>query len=348
MSRIAQIDQRSIANREAPRQPQSNQAVVLPDGAESILATARRVLRTESEALQLLADHLPEDFTPVVELLMHTRGRVIVSGMGKSGHVSRKIAATLSSTGTPSHFVHPAEASHGDLGAVSEGDVCILVSNSGETAELSDLIAHTRRFGISLVGVGSRRHSTLMDAADYRLVLPPAPEACVMGLAPTTSTTMTLALGDALAVALMEQRGFMPEHFHSFHPGGRLGAKLAKVSQLMRGRESLPLVGPDTPMTETILVMTNKGMGVAGVVEDGRLVGIVTDGDLRRNMEGLMGKLTRDVATWSPVTAPPGMLAAEAVTQMNQRKVHMLFVVDELGAPIGVLHIHDCLRAGVA
>ncbi|EYD76719.1 Arabinose 5-phosphate isomerase [Rubellimicrobium mesophilum DSM 19309] len=319
----------------------------LSDGASTV-DTARRVLRTESEALRLLADDLPEDFDRVVELLLRTQGRVIVSGMGKSGHVSRKIAATLSSTGTPSHFVHPAEASHGDLGAVSEGDACILVSNSGETAELSDLIAHTRRLGIPLVGVGSRRESTLMNAADLRLVLPPAPEACPMGLAPTTSTTMTLALGDALAVALMERRGFMPENFHSFHPGGRLGARLAKVGQIMRGPGSLPLVGPDTPMTETILVMTNKGLGVAGVVAEGRLVGIVTDGDLRRNMEGLMGKLTREVATWSPLTAPPGMLAAEAVALMNQRKVNVLFVVNEDSVPVGVLHIHDGLQAGVA
>jgi arabinose-5-phosphate isomerase len=347
MNRIAQFGGRPVVSRDTSRQDQPASSVSLSE-AEGTLATARRVLRTEADALQALADNLPEDFSGVVDLLMRTRGRVIVSGMGKSGHISRKIAATFSSTGTPSHFVHPAEASHGDLGAVSEGDVCILVSNSGETAELSDLIAHTRRLSIPLVGIGSRRESTLMDAADYRLVLPPAPEACAMGLAPTTSTTMTLALGDALAVALMEQRGFMPEHFHSFHPGGRLGGKLAKVGQLMRGQEALPLVELDTPMTETILVMTNKGMGVAGVLKDGRLVGIVTDGDLRRNMEGLMGKLTRDVATWSPLTAPPGMLAAEAVTIMNQRKVHMLFVVDEDGAPIGVIHIHDCLRAGVA
>jgi len=316
--------------------------------AAGTLDTARRVLRTEGEALLSLADHLPEDFIRVVELLLRTPGRVIVSGMGKSGHVSRKIAATLSSTGTPSHFVHPAEASHGDLGSISAGDVCILVSNSGETAELSDIIAYTRRIGIPLVGIGSRRQSTLMDAADYRLVLPPATEACPMGLAPTTSTTMTLALGDALAVALMEQRGFMPEHFHSFHPGGRLGARLAKVGQIMRGAEALPLVEPETPMTETILVMTNKGLGVAGVVRDGRLAGIVTDGDLRRNMEGLMGKVTRDVATWAPLTAPPGMLAVEAVALMNQRKVNVLFVVDADEAPVGVLHIHDCLRAGVA
>jgi arabinose-5-phosphate isomerase len=315
---------------------------------EATLATARRVLRTEADAVRLLADHLPNDFVAAVELLFTVRGRVILSGMGKSGHVARKIGATLASTGTPAQFVHPAEASHGDLGMVTESDACILLSNSGETTELSDLIAHTRRFSIPLIGMGSRRESTLMEAADLRLLLPPAPEACIIGMAPTTSTTMAMALGDALAVALMEQRGFASENFQAIHPGGRLGSRLAKVSQLMRGAESLPLVAPDTPMTETILVMTAKGMGVAGVVEDGRLVGIVTDGDLRRNMEGLMSKVTRDVATWAPAVAPPGLLAAEAVTQMNQRKVHMLFVVGDSGEPLGIIHIHDCLRAGVA
>ncbi|MFC5565655.1 KpsF/GutQ family sugar-phosphate isomerase [Rubellimicrobium aerolatum] len=301
----------------------------------------------EAEALVAMADRLPEDFAPTVELILATRGRVILSGMGKSGHIARKIAATLSSTGTSAFFVHPAEASHGDLGMVGEDDACLLLSNSGETAELSDLIAHTRRFGIPLIGMGSRRQSTLMEAADLRLVLPPMPEACIIGMAPTTSTTMSLALGDALAIALMERRGFAPEHFHAFHPGGRLGARLAKVGSLMRGAESLPLVGPDTPMGETILEMTAKGMGVAGVVEDGRLVGIITDGDLRRNMEGLMSRTAREVATRSPATAPADMLAAEAMAEMNARKVHVLFVVDDMGVPRGVLHIHDCLRAGV-
>ena len=324
------------------------EAVARPPEPSMALMTARRVLRIEAEALLSLADQLPSDFEPTVAAMLATRGRIILSGIGKSGHVSRKIAATLSSTGTPAYFVHPAEASHGDLGTITEDDLCVVLSNSGETPELSDVIAHTRRFGITLVGIGSRRGSTLMDAADLRLVLPAAPEACFMGLAPTTSTTMALALGDALAVAIMERRGFEPEHFRRFHPGGRLGARLAKVHQLMRGREALPLVEPGTPMTETILVMTTMGMGVAGVVEDGRLVGIVTDGDLRRNMDGLMAKSTREVATWAPLTAPPGMLAAEAVTQMNQRKVHLLFVVDEGGAPVGVIHIHDCLRVGVA
>jgi arabinose-5-phosphate isomerase len=320
-----------------------------PDPAALALATARRVLGIEGAALLALAERLPADFVAVVDLLAGVEGRVILSGIGKSGHVARKIAATLSSTGTPAFFVHPAEASHGDLGAVGRSDACLLLSNSGETAELSDLIAHTRRWGIPLIGLGSRAESTLMAAADLRLVLPPQPEACIIGLAPTTSTTMALALGDALAVALMERRGFSPQHFHAVHPGGRLGARLARVGQIMRGGDDLPLVAPDAPMGEVILVMTAKGLGVAGVVDEGgRLLGVVTDGDLRRNMEGLLAKRARDVATWSPLTAPPDRLAAEAVAEMNARKVSQLFVVGEGGVALGVLHIHDCLRVGVA
>ena len=321
---------------------------VSPGLAASVQDTARRVLRIEGEAVLLLADQLPADFAPAVELILGAKGRVILSGIGKSGHIARKIAATLSSTGTPAYFVHPAEASHGDLGTITEHDICILLSNSGETTELSDMIAHARRFSIPMIAICGRIESTLMQAADLRLLLPPAPEACIIGMAPTTSTTLALALGDALAIALMEQRGFAPEHFRTFHPGGKLGARLAKVSQLMRGQDALPVVAPDTPMTETILVMTNKGFGVAGVVEDGILTGIITDGDLRRNMDNLMSRTARDVATPAPLTVPASMLAVEAVAVMNQRKVHMVFVVTDDNRPLGILHIHDCLRAGVA
>ena len=319
----------------------------MPDPTATILATAARVLRIEGEALLAMADALPDGFAGAVERLMETKGRVILSGMGKSGHVARKIAATFSSTGTPSHFVHPAEASHGDLGTVMPGDTVIALSNSGETTELGDLVAHTRRLAIGLIALTSRPESTLGRAADLVLALPPAPEACIMGLAPTTSTTMTLALGDALAVALMERRGFAEGHFRDFHPGGRLGARLARVGQLMRGAGDLPLVAPDTPMDETLLVMTQKGFGTAGVVEDGRLAGVITDGDLRRHMADLMVSRARDVATRTPLTAPPEMLAAEAVALMNDRKITMIFVVDADRRPLGILHIHDCLRAGV-
>ncbi len=324
-----------------------------PDGpaagaAADALATARRVLRTEGQALLALADRLPGDFAEAVARMLGCRGRVILSGIGKSGHIARKVAATLSSTGTPAFFLHAAEASHGDLGTITDADVVMALSNSGETAELGDLIAHTRRFGLTLIGVSARADSTLMRAADLRLTLPAAPEACRMGLAPTTSTTMMLALGDALAVALAEARGFLPEHFRTFHPGGRLAARLARASQIMRAGDALPLVAPDAPMAETILVMTAKGLGVAGVVAGGRLTGIITDGDLRRHMAGLMDRRAAEVATPNPLTAPPQMLAAEAVALMNARKVTVLFVVDPGGRPLGVLHLHDCLRAGVA
>ncbi|HSF65683.1 MAG TPA: KpsF/GutQ family sugar-phosphate isomerase [Paracoccaceae bacterium] len=317
------------------------------DAQAQVLATAARVLRTEGEALLSVADQLPPDFAPAVEAMLAVRGRVILSGIGKSGHIARKIAATLASTGTPAHFVHATEASHGDLGMITEADLCLLLSNSGETSELSDLIAHTRRFSIPLVALCGRAGSTLARAADYVLLLPNAPEACSHGLAPTTSTTMALALGDALAVALMERRGFAPEHFRTFHPGGKLGARLARVDQLMRAGDALPLVGPDTPMPDTLLVMTQKGYGIAGLVEEGRLAGVITDGDLRRNMAGLMDRFARDVATRNPLTAPPGMLAVEAVALMNARKITQLFVTDDGGRPLGILHIHDCLKAGV-
>jgi arabinose-5-phosphate isomerase len=314
---------------------------------QSPLAAAVRVLRIEGEALLAMAEALPADFAAAVEQLLACQGRVILSGIGKSGHIARKIAATLSSTGTPAYFVHPAEASHGDLGTITPTDVVIALSNSGETTELGDLIAHTRRFSIPLIAISSREASTLARAADLNLTLPPAPEACPMGLAPTTSTTMALALGDALAVALMERRGFEPEHFRTFHPGGRLGARLARVDQLMRGEGDLPLVAANTPMAETLLVMTQKGLGTAGVIDAGILAGVITDGDLRRNMDGLMGKTALDVATRSPLTAPPEMLAVEAVALMNQRKITTLFVTNAANEPLGVLHIHDCLRAGV-
>jgi arabinose-5-phosphate isomerase len=317
--------------------------------AEAVRATARRVLTIEAEALAALAAGLPPDFAPAVELIAAAQGRVVLSGIGKSGHVARKIAATLSSTGTPSLYVHPAEASHGDLGMVTPGDICILMSNSGETAELSDLIAHTRRFAIPLVAVTAAAGSTLARASDRVLLLPPAPEACAIGMAPTTSTTMAMALGDALAVAVMERRGFRPEHFRALHPGGRLGARLARVGEIMRRPPDLPLVSPATPMAETLIVMTAKGAGVAGVAaQDGRLVGIITDGDLRRNIAGLMERTAGEVATPGPVTVAADALAAAAVALMQARRIQVLFVLDAEGRPEGLLHIQDCLRAGVA
>jgi len=315
---------------------------------EKLLNTGRRVITREAEALGLLADSINGGFTEAVELILAAKGRVIVSGMGKSGHVGRKIAATLASTGTPAHFVHPAEASHGDLGMLAKGDVALVLSNSGETPELADIIAYTRRFSIPLIGVAGRAGSTLLRESDVEILLPAAPEACETGIVPTTSTTMTLALGDAIAVALMEHRRFTPEHFRQFHPGGKLGAQLSKVRDLMHAE--VPVVRTGTAMSEALLTISQKGFGVVGVADaDGRLVGIVTDGDLRRHMEGLLDKTADEVMTRNPLTIDPDALAEEALALMNTRKVTCLFVVspDGDGRAEGILHIHDCLRAGV-
>ncbi|MGB3406104.1 MAG: KpsF/GutQ family sugar-phosphate isomerase [Jannaschia sp.] len=310
------------------------------------LDTGREVLLTEAAALTALASAMPADFDAVVDLIAAASGRVIVSGIGKSGHIARKVAATLASTGTPALFVHPAEASHGDMGMISVSDVVLMLSNSGEEAELRDMIEHSRRFSVPLVGLSSQPGSTLMRAADLRLTIPALPEACGIGVVPTTSTTMTLALGDALAVALLRRRGFRAEDFGVFHPGGKLGAQMARVEQLMH-REALPLVARDTSMSEVLLVMTAAGFGIAGVVDEDALFGVVTDGDLRRNMADLLTRRAGDVATRKPVTVTPDTLAAKALAMMNKRKINVLIVCD--GArPVGVLHIHDLLRAGVA
>ncbi|MEM9317663.1 MAG: KpsF/GutQ family sugar-phosphate isomerase [Pseudomonadota bacterium] len=312
------------------------------------IATAKRVLETEGAAVSALAADLPEDFSAAVAAVLATRGRVILSGIGKSGHIARKISSTFASTGTPSGFVHAAEASHGDLGMVTPDDLVILISNSGETAELTDFVAHTGRFSIPMIAISSKPDSTLMRAATLRLTLPPHREACINGLAPTTSTTLTLAMGDALAVAVMEQRGFEPEAFRTFHPGGRLGAQLARVGQLMHGPDALPLVGEDTPMAQALIVMTEKSFGVTGVTAQGRLVGVVTDGDLRRNVDRLMTARAGDVATRAPLVITAEELAVEALAIMSTRKITALFVTDEDMRPVGLIHLHDCLRAGLA
>ncbi|MCC1495054.1 SIS domain-containing protein [Cognatishimia sp. F0-27] len=315
----------------------------------NLSAVATRVLRLEAAALETLAGAVPADFDAAAAALLAAGGRVVVSGIGKSGHIARKIAATFASTGTPAYFVHPAEASHGDLGMISEGDLCLLLSNSGETAELGDILAYCARFSIPVIGMSSRADSTLMRAATYRLTLPPAPEACPNGMAPTTSTTMALALGDALAVALMEARGFRAEDFRGFHPGGKLGARMRRVDELMHGADSLPLVSEATEMSEALVVMSAKGFGIVAVTAaDGRLAGIVTDGDLRRHMDGLLTRTAGAIATPDPVTVAPDTLAAAALAEMNDRAISVLIVVDAARRPVGVLHIHDCLRAGVA
>jgi arabinose-5-phosphate isomerase len=320
-----------------------------PDPAQ-LVATGRRVIGIEAAALGQLAETLGPAFAQAVARMLAARGRVIVSGMGKSGHVARKIAATLASTGTPALFVHPGEASHGDLGMITGDDVVLLLSNSGETPELADLIAYCRRFAIPLIGVAGNPDSTLIRQSDIALTLPPAPEACSVGLAPTTSTTMTLALGDALAVALMEHRQFTPEDFRGLHPGGRLGARLAKVADLMHVGDEMPLIGAEAPMTEALIEMSRKGFGVVGVVDaGGALVGIVTDGDLRRHMQGLLEQRVEAVMTHGPRTIPTTALASEALGVMNARKITTLFATDPEapGRPAGILHVHDCLRAGL-
>ncbi len=313
------------------------------------MAAAQRVFNLEAEGIAALARTLDADFSRALDLMMACQGRVVVSGMGKSGHVAHKIAATLASTGTPAFFVHPGEASHGDLGMITRGDVVLALSNSGETAELTDLVAHTRRFRIPLIAITGRKPSSLADNADVALVLPAAAEACPMGLAPTTSTTMTLALGDAIAVALMERRGFTADEFQMRHPGGRLGRKLLKVSDIMHIGSELPLVPGKMTMDKALIEMTAKHFGCVGVVDaKNKLLGVVTDGDLRRNMSPkLLTKTAGEMMTAAPVTIRPQALADEALGVMNARSITTLFVVDK-GKTVGILHIHDCLRSGLA
>ncbi len=317
---------------------------------ESFLKTAKQVVTDEARALDVLADSLDVPFAEAVQLILQATGRIIISGIGKSGHIGHKIAATLASTGTPAYFVHPAEASHGDLGMVSKGDVVLAISNSGEAPELANLLAFTRRFGIPLIGLSSKPESTLMKQADVHLLIPSLGEACGFGMVPSISTTLTLAMGDALAIALMKYRDFKPENFRDFHPGGKLGAQLSKVRDLMHTGSALPLVASDTPMSDALIEISQKGFGVAGVTDGhGALSGIITDGDLRRHMDGLLDKISKEVMTQNPTTIAPDALAEEAVAIMNDRKITSLFVVDpdNPGRAQGLLHIHDCLRVGL-
>ena len=311
------------------------------------LASARAVIAREVEGLEAVASALDAQFVALVERISTLKGRVIISGMGKSGHIARKIAATLASTGTPAHFVHPSEASHGDLGMITPDDLVICLSNSGETHELRDIVAYTRRFSIPLVALVRRAESMLVEAADIAIILPEVPEASPIGV-PTTSTTMMLAVGDALAVALLEKRGFSKNDFGVYHPGGKLGSQFMRVIMLMHGGDELPLVRNTAPMQDVLLTMTAKRFGCAGVVDaSGVMLGIVTDGDLRRHMgDALMKQTAEAVMTANPVTITPAQLAAEALGIMNSKSITCLFVVADK-KPVGILHIHDCLRAGV-
>ncbi len=310
---------------------------------------ARRVLNTEAEALIALSDSLGPSFVRALDVFAATKGRVIVSGMGKSGHISNKIAATLASTGTPAFFVHPAEASHGDLGMITENDSLFALSNSGETSELADVVTYAARFKIPLVAMTSIADSTLANAADAALILPDAPEACPIGLAPTTSSTMMLALGDAMAVALLERKKFSLADFKELHPGGKLGQRLMRVADVMHMDDELPLVTPDTMMSDVLLEMTTKRFGCVGIRgTNGDLVGMITDGDLRRHMgSSLLEARAVDVMTAGARTIGPNALLSEAMAVMNTLSITNLFVVEQSG-PVGIIHIHDCLRAGVA
>jgi arabinose-5-phosphate isomerase len=318
-----------------------------------LIASALRTLETEAGGITALAtaihDGLGQSFIAAVDLIRTARGRVIVTGMGKSGHIGRKIAATLASTGTPAFFVHPGEASHGDLGMIAPDDVIMALSWSGETVELKDLIDYSRRFRIGLLAITAVAESTLGSAADVVLALPQAREACPHNLAPTTSTLMQHALGDALAIALLESRGFTALDFRVFHPGGRLGAMLKFVRDIMHTGNEIPLVAIGTPMSEAISEMTAKTFGCVGVVDaSGNLAGIITDGDLRRHMSSsLLERKVETVMTREPKTVRPDQLVSEALEILNTLKKTQLIVV-EGGKPIGVVHFHDLLRAGVA
>ena len=314
---------------------------------QRLLSAARAVIAREVEGLQAVSDALDETFLELVEKIRTLKGRVIISGRGKSGHIGKKIAATMASTGTPAFFVHPSEASHGDLGMITTDDLVICLSNSGETNELRDIISYTRRFSIPLVAMVRKAPSLLVDAADIAIVLPNVPEASPTG-APTTSTTMMLAYGDALAMALLELRGFTSEDFSVYHPGGKLGAQFIRVENLMHAGDELPLVGATEKMQQVLLTITAKRFGCAGVIDDaGKLLGVITDGDLRRHMQdGLLNLPASEVMSRNPLTITPHMLAAVALGIMNSKSVTCLFAV-EAEKPIGILHIHDCLRAGV-
>ena len=312
------------------------------------LDIARNVLALEIKGLEALKASLGADFAAAVDLIHQAKGRVVVTGMGKSGHIARKMAATFSSTGTPALYVHPAEASHGDLGMISKDDVVVALSKSGETAELGDLLAYTSRFSIPLVAITSVHGSALSKSAQIDLILPDIEEACGETFAPTTSTTMMMALGDALAVALLRARGFSASDFQGFHPGGKLGAALRKARDLMHSADTLPLAALNTPMTQIVAVISDGGFGCAGIVDEkGALKGIITDGDIRRHFTAdAQSKTAAEVMTKNPRTAQPETLAGDILAYMSRNKITAIFVIED-ERPVGLVHVHDCLTIGV-
>jgi len=315
------------------------------------IISAQKTIDKEIEALKIMAQSFDDNLSKALDLMQNAKGRVIITGMGKSGHIARKIAASLASTGTPSFFVHPAEASHGDLGMFTDKDVILAISNGGESKELSDILVYCKRYGIPLIAMTKNPQSSLGKAGDILLKLPDNGEACPLGLAPTSSTTATLVLGDVLTVALMERKGFSKTDYKQRHPGGKLGAILQKVSDLMHTGNDMPLVNTDTSLQEALLVMTSKMLGCVGITDNnGTLQGIITDGDLRRCLTpDVMTKKVSEVMTRNPKTIAPDVLAAEALNVMNNtgKGITQLFVIQD-NKPVGIIHIHDCLRIGVA
>ncbi|MDD4555759.1 MAG: KpsF/GutQ family sugar-phosphate isomerase [Alphaproteobacteria bacterium] len=319
----------------------------MPDNKD--IQSAKRTIDKEIEALRVMENDFDESLSQALDILEKTTGKIIVTGMGKSGHIGKKIAATLASTGAPSFFVHPAEASHGDLGMLDKGDVIIAISNGGESKELSDILIFSKRFGFPIIAITKDPDSTLGKAGNIVLKLPNNGEACPLGLAPTSSTTATLVLGDVLAVALLERKGFSKTDYKQRHPGGKLGAILQKVSDLMHKGDELPLISETANMQQALLVMTSKMLGCVGIVDkENNLLGIITDGDLRRIINSNM--LTQspvDVMTKNPKVITSDALVAEAVALMNEKKITQLFAMKD-NKPVGVIHLHDCLKAGVA
>lgn len=315
------------------------------------ILSAKRTIDKEIETLRIMEDELGnnDNLSQALDLMQNTKGRVIVTGMGKSGHIGHKIAATLASTGTPAFFVHPGEASHGDLGMLTNDDVVLAISNGGESKELSDIIVYCKRYGIPLISMTKNPDSSLGRAGNVLLKLPDHGEACPLGLAPTSSTTATLVLGDILAVCLLERKGFSKLDYKQRHPGGKLGAILQKVSDLMHTGKEMPLISKDATMKEALLEMTAKMLGSVGIVDtDGKLIGMITDGDLRRCMsDNILSRNVAEVMTKNPKTTSPDILAAELLKILNENKITQMFVIDN-GMPVGIIHMHDCFNAGVA
>ena len=313
------------------------------------IVSAKRTIEKEIDSLKILANNLDKSLSKALDMMQNCKGRVIVTGMGKSGHIGKKMAATLASTGTPSFFIHPGEASHGDLGMVTEDDIVLAISNGGESKELSDILFFCKRFNIPIIAMTKNPESTLGKAGCVVLKLPDIGEACPLGLAPTSSTTATLVFGDLLAIALLERKGFSKTDYKARHPGGKLGAVLQKVSDLMVSGDSVPLIKENSSMKDALMIMSTKRLGCVGIVDSkGNLQGIIVDGDIRRNMsDDLFSKNVNDIMTKNPKVTTKNILAAEALNQMNEKKITQLFVVEDQ-KPVGVIHMHDCLRAGVA